>query len=143
MPNAPALARPSPGVSSRIRNVSAIVTALVVAAGLLVAVSSQLADDVRVDLLVENPTAYPVNVDVRSADGSGGRLGLGTVSPTADQSFTSVIDQGDRWVFEFSYAGVEAGSIELVRNAAVGGPVVIPDSVERTLRDAGLSAPPS
>ena len=101
-----------------------------------------LADPPRVELVVENPTAYDVNVDVRPADG-GNRLGLGTVGADASRPFSRVIDQGERWLVEFSYGGVDATPIQVSRDTITSGSVVVPESVEAEFRDAGLAAPPS
>ena len=143
MPTSPAtLARPSPRVRPRPVDVVATVLAVVVSAVLVAGMGVLLADPARVDLVVENPTAYDVNVDVRSADG-GGRLGLGTVGAGSSKPFALVIDQGERWSIEFSYGGVDASPVEVSRETVTTGTVVMPDVVEDEFREAGLVPPPS
>jgi len=118
------------------------VLAVVVGAVLVAGMSVLLADPARVDLVVENPTAYDVNVDVRSVDG-GGRLGLGTVGAGSSRPFSLVIDQGERWLFEFSYGGVDVSSVEVSRDTVTTGTVIVSDAVEDEFRRAGLTLPPS
>lgn len=136
-----ALARPSPQIQHRRRDFVATLATLIVGAVLIAAVNSLLADPDRVDLTVENPTAFDVTVDVRSAEG-GGRLGLATIDPGTSKSLSGVIDQGERWFFEFSYGGVNAPPLEVSRDVVTAGPVVVPAIVEQLFLDAGLSPPP-
>ncbi len=142
MPTAPVISRPSPSVSSRNGKRGAIVSATLMAAiaALGIATTMLLADPDRVEVHVENPTAFGVSVEVHD-DRGGGRLRLGVVSSGIDKTFTGVIDQGAKWVFEFSYAGVSGGTIEVTSEAMKDGPVVVPGFVEETLRDAGLTPP--
>lgn len=140
--SSPALARPSPQIRQRRVDVVVTVVAVIVGAAIVAALNVLLADPARVDLQVDNPTEYDVNVDVRPAQG-GNRLGLGTVSAGSSRPFGLVIDQGDRWLFEFSYGGVDASPVEVSRETVTTGTVVVPDSVEAEFRAAGLTPPPS
>lgn len=140
--SSPALARPSPRVRKRRVDVVATALAVVVGAALMAGLSQLLADPARVDLEVDNPTAYDVNVDVRPADG-GNRIGLGTVGAGSSKPFARVIDQGERWLFEFSYGGVDASPVEVSQETVTSGTVVVPARVEEEFRDAGLNPPPS
>lgn len=143
MPTSPAtLARPSPRVRPRRVDIVATLLTVVVGAVLIAGMSVLLADPPRVDLVVENPTDYDVNVDVRSADG-GSQLGLGTVGSGSSKPFALVIDQGERWLFEFSYGGVEPSPVEVSRETITTGTVVVPDAAEDEFRQAGLTPPPS
>lgn len=143
MPTAPAPTRPSPSVPPRGPRSIALAVLIAVVAGavaLLVIATLLRPGPSRVDLTVENPSVYAVNVQVRPAAG-GSIHQLGSISPGASRTFDSVIDVGDRWLFEFSYGGVDAGTLELLRDEVGSGPIVLPASIEATLRDAGL--PPS
>lgn len=140
--SSPALARPSPRTRERHLDIVAMAVAVIAGVAIVTALSGILADPPRVDLVVDNPTVYDVNVNVRDADG-GNRLGLGTVDPGSEKQFRLVIDQGERWLFEFSYGGVRASPIEVSREVVAGGSVVVPDSVEDEFRAAGLAPPAS
>jgi hypothetical protein len=96
-----------------------------------------------VDLTVENPSAYDVDIDARRP-GDFKVLGLGTSETGTTRSFHQVIDRGDTWIFEFSTAGVPAGSLEVAREdlADNGWRVVIPERVTDELRRAGVETPP-
>lgn len=133
----PALARPSPRAPERRVDLVVDAVAVALAAVLLAVASVALADPARVDVVVDNPTAYDVHVDVRSADG-GNRLGLGTVAAGESRPFRLVVDRGDRWHFEFSRGRVDASPVEVSRDAVRAGPVVVPASVEAEFRAAGL-----
>jgi hypothetical protein len=61
---------------------------------------------------VVNDTPYSVNVDVV---GDRGRIGLGTVTTGSSLEFSEVLDEGDTWVFEFSYGGNDAGVLSIER----------------------------
>lgn len=138
-----ALARPAPRTPQRRASTAVLAIAVVAAAAVLVvALSAFFAEPERVTVVIENPTAYEVNVDVRPADG-GDRLGLGTVAAGTTRSFERVIDQGDPWSFEYSYAGVEAASVEVPGDEVAGGTVVVPEHVEERFREAGTPPPPS
>jgi hypothetical protein len=66
----------------------------------------------RVEIVNETP--YSVNVDVSS---DRGRIGLGTVTTGSSLEFSEVLDEGDTWVFEFSYGGRDAGELSIERAA--------------------------
>ena len=140
MPASPvALARP--GRRIRQRGDVVLTVVVVVAASILIAwVSVLLADPDRVDLVIENPTSYYVHVGVRPVEGEG-RLGLGTVEPGTSMPFFEVLDQGDRWLFDYSLGGVDAPPVEVSREELSSGAVEIPESVEELFRDAGLLPP--
>lgn len=135
----PALARPSQPVKTRRFDVAAAAAVLGICT--VVALSAPLADPARVDVVIDNPTAYAVNVVVRPADG-GNRLGLGTVGAGAEKSFTQVIDQGERWSVQFSYGGVDTAPVEVSRASMTSGELVVPATVASELGNAGLAPPP-
>jgi hypothetical protein len=87
---------------------------------------------------ITNDTGYSVNVDL-AADG--GRVGLGTV-PAGDRlDLVDVIDQGDPWVFEFSYAGRKAGEVSTSRAdlEAADWTIEVPEQVQTTLEREGFA----
>lgn len=124
------------------RGLVVTIAGLVAGAVLIAGASVFLVDPDRIDLTIENPTGYRVHVEVRPTDG-GSRLGLGTVSPDGSKTFPEVIDQGESWLFVYTYAGVTSPPVELSRESITDDTVVIPDSFAEQLRDAGLdpSAP--
>lgn len=142
MPTAPPLSRPTARPRNRqVRSVALIVAAIAATIALLAITSSMLTGPDRVDLTIENPTAYHLSVEVRGAeDGSVHRLG--TVSSESTRDLTGVIDQGEMWWFEFSYGGVIAAELTVSQSTLEAGPVVVPDSAGEVLAQAGLSPPP-
>ncbi len=143
MPTAPSVARPSPRANKRSVPfvATAVVAVAVVTAAVLLIVSSVLEEPTRVELVVENPTVYEMNVRVASADDGSG-LGLGTVAPESSRTFPGVIDQGDRWQLEFSSGGVVAAELVVDRVEIESSSVIVPSSAEGVLRDAGVAPSP-
>jgi hypothetical protein len=121
-----------------------VVVAAVVAAallGLVIALVVSLDRAAFVDrITVVNPTDYDVNVDVRSAEGDGW-LDLGTVERGREATFEEVADQGDQWLFRFSYAGTEAGELVVARDDLAGRQwtLEIPAEVGLRLQTAGVA----
>lgn len=142
MPTAPPLSRPSARPRSRqVRSAVLIVVAIAVAIALFTITSSMLTGPDRVDLTIENPTAYPLSVEVRGAE-DGSVLLVGTVSSERTDEFAGVIDQGEMWWFTFSYGGVVAAEVTVSQSALETGPVVVPDSAGEVLAQADVSPPP-
>lgn len=82
----------------------ALVGAALVGA-LFLAVGSPLEPPEHVSqITVTNPQAWNAEIDV-TTEARDGWLGVGSVDRQDEQAFDEVIDQGDRWVFRFSYAG--------------------------------------
>jgi hypothetical protein len=110
---------------------------------LLVAPALRLPADVD-RIAIENPHAWPVHVEVSgAAAGADGWLGVGAVDPDHENGFQSVVDQGDVWVFRFSYAGHHA-ELRVTRRelAADDWRLTVPDDFARQMGDAGLSEAP-
>lgn len=142
MPTAPPLSRPSARPRSRGAGLAvAVIAAVATVLALLVMTSSLLTGPDRVDLAVENPTPYELEVQVRGADG-GSVHQLGPIASGSTREFTGVIDQGDTWLFEFSYGGVLAAELTVERSGIEAGTVVVPDSAEEVLDDSDLPPPP-
>lgn len=98
---------------------------------------------------IVNPTLFQVEIDVRPAttggalgDGSsggssGGWLALGGVRRESSRTVEEILDQGDRWLFRFSYGGVYAGEVQLSRSQL--RTVTVPGSVGDRLAEAGFT----
>jgi hypothetical protein len=93
-------------------------------------------------LVIDNPHAFNVNVEV--SDGrSSGVLSIGHAEDGRQMVVEEVIDQGAVWILRFSSAGVDAGEVMLRRDALerAGWRVRVPDAVPARLQAAGV--PPS
>lgn len=142
MPPAPTLSRPPTPQARRLAPwpFVVVVLAAALAAGVLSTLATLLDEPARVDVVVENPTPYPLDVVVSRPDGSSSTR-LGTVSPERVRTFPSVPDQGDEWVFRFGYGGVDGGTVT-VPAVDLGEALVVPDEVAETLAAEGAEAPP-
>ncbi|MGH9013484.1 MAG: hypothetical protein ACRDZ1_06060 [Acidimicrobiia bacterium] len=91
---------------------------------------------------IANRTALDVDVNVAGSDG--GLLDLTYIAAGETKSVRDVIDQGDIWVFHFSYGGTDAGTLRLDRTrlAQNGWRVEIPEAVADRLDAAGHEPPP-
>lgn len=110
---------------------------------LLALISFACADDGVVDaVVIVNPTEFTANVDV-TGDRRDGWLGLATVEAGSDTTLRKVLDQGDGWVFRFSYSGYEE-EVRLTRDEleAARWRVTVPESFESALRREGVPPPP-
>lgn len=141
MPTTPALARPAPRTPAREHDLVSLFVVLMMAAAMIVAVSALLVDPPRIDLELHNPTDHEITVHVRDGP-DGSRLQLGSWAPGTARTVTGVLDRGDRWVFEFSSAGVDAGTVELESAAVRRSVVTVPDDVGEDLREAGVVPSP-
>ena len=133
------------GSPPRVDRTRALVTAIagIATAALLLRGALWIVDDPTfVDVTVANPTPYDVYVDARSG-GDPAVVGIGAIHHEGETTFEGVLDQGDVWVFEFAYAGVEAGSVEVSGDQleAAGWRVEVPTSVAAELEAAGVVAP--
>lgn len=94
-------------------------------------------------VIIVNPTAYDVNVDVR-AKGRPGWSMLGEARHDAETPFHEVVDQGTTWVVRFSYGGIDGGEITLPRRRMAGNRwrIEIPEEVAERLAEHGIAPPP-
>jgi hypothetical protein len=129
----------SPIRDRRRRDVPLAVLAAVVLASGFALVGAQLhaPDDVP-RVTVVNPTAYGLNVSLRS--GADSRFDLGWVWDHAQLDLADVADVGQTWTFRFSYAGVDAGEQTTTRAdlAANGWRIEVPAFVAERLATAGV-----
>ena len=93
-----------------------------------------------VSLFVVVSLAAAMLVAVRTPH-EGTRTQLGTLAPGSTRVVTGVIDPGAQWHFEFSSAGVDAGTLTVGADA-VDGSIVVPDHVAEALAVAGLDRAP-
>jgi len=97
-----------------------------------------LRDPAFVDqVTIVDPTVFDVDVDVSGTDGR--LLDLKYVSAGETAVVREVIDQGDVWMFHFSYGGTDAGALRVERAtlAQDDWTVEIPQEVEDRLEAAG------
>lgn len=88
---------------------------------------------------IENPGVHNLEIDVGDTDRDHW-LRLGTATRESSDTFQSVIDQGDTWVFRFQYGGLDGGEVvvsweDLERNR---WRVRVPEEVGARLTQAGL-----
>jgi len=144
MPTAPPLFRAHPDASpdKRRRTLVYIVGAVVLAGIVLAFVAMSGGPKFISRVTVVNPTAYDLDVDIASGAGDGW-TGLGTVERTGDETFQDVVDQGDTWIFRFSYGGKTAGEVRMTSQdlSRARWRVEVPPTFADTLRAAGVSPP--
>jgi hypothetical protein len=94
------------------------------------------------ELAIDNPHPWPAHVQVTDAD-RGRWLGIGTVGPNAEHGFLDIGDQGELWIFRFSYGGesVELG-VPAVRLEDDDWRLTVPEAFAETLRAAGVPPMP-
>jgi hypothetical protein len=92
-------------------------------------------------VVIENNTVYAARVEVRGREG--GWLALTTVRQESTREVREVIDQGDLWVFRFTYAGYESFDVEISRKELEesGWSVEVPQELEEALRGQGVPLP--
>lgn len=134
--------RPRPRPPGSKRSWSLVALALAGAAAIalmsLVFAASRLPSYVD-NVTVANPHQWDVGVEVSGAERDGW-LGMGTVDRTGSYAFQQVIDQGQEWVFRFSYAGVDGGELVVPRSEleASGWKVTVPEQFAERMRTAGV-----
>ena len=137
----PTLASPR-RLQSRILGQGLLAAALlaVASAGVLVMIEAARLPSFVPRLSITNPTPYDVEIDARGTAGVGW-LNLGGIRRESTKRLYEVIDQGEQWVFRFSYGGAEGGELTVPRRdlRASGWRVAIPAEVGDRLRAAGLS----
>ncbi len=126
--------RSEPVTARRLGAVAAVIaTAVFVLVGSWVVRGPDFVDR----LVVENPTRFDVDVDVAGTDGR--VLELTQVLAGRTKTVRDVIDQGRSWTVTFSYAGTEAGAVEIDRARLEddGWRIEVPAEVEQELESAG------
>ncbi len=134
----------SPPVPSRSRTARIwfVLTAGLVCALALVASSWVRGPSYVRQVTIVNPTAYQLEVDV-GAPGANRVVGLGAIHREGSRTVEEVIDQGDQWVFRFSYGRQAAGELAAPRSQLEqdGWRITVPPEVGDRLGEAGI--PPS
>lgn len=127
--------------SASAASVTLVVAGLLIALGVAVPVARLGAGEPRQfrRLTVQNPTPYIVNVEVARV-GEDTWLDVGSFRRDTRRPVDEVADQGARWVFRFSYGGVEAGELAVSRAqmARDRWTVTVPTEVADRLRVAGM-----
>lgn len=94
------------------------------------------------EVTIDNPHEWPASIEVTDQDRDGW-VGVGTVGRESEHGFLEVLDQGEVWIFRFSYAGnaveLRVSGARLERN---DWQVSVPPEFAETLRAAGVPAPP-
>lgn len=118
------------------------VTAPFAVAALLVAASGLRLPAHVDEVMIDNPHDWPAHIQVTDEDRDGW-VGVGTVGRETEQGFLEIVDQGEVWIFRFSYAG------EAVELRVLGAQledddwrVTVPDEFAETLRARGVAAAP-
>lgn len=131
--------RPAPSRSNPV--IAGGVALAVAAVAVLLLLVSRLGSPGQVETItVANGTPYNVEVAVGKPD-STRRVSLGTVRREASGVFEGVLDQGKRWVFQFSYGGSDAGAVTLDGESlrAAHFVVDVPTAVADRLRSLGFA----
>lgn len=91
-------------------------------------------------IVIVNSTDYNVVVDVTGADDDAW-LGLGIAHRNTETAKEQVIDQGETWIFRFSYAGEDLGEERISRSDLVRNKwrYQIPERVGQTLKEKGYA----
>jgi hypothetical protein len=138
----PTLTRP-PASPARAKPGRALLPGLIA----LLAVYVLLAQTLRIPavvprLTVVNPHDWWATVDVTDG-GRHGWVRLLGVDRNDSRELREVFDQGERWVFRFSYGYIDGGEMSLTREqlAAANWTVTIPDAFADRMRAAAV--PPS
>lgn len=93
-------------------------------------------------LHIVNPTVFQVEVDLRAERAGDQWLALGGIRRESTRTTEEILDPGARWLFRFSYGGVEAGQLAITRAElqGAGWSLTIPPEVGERLLAAGLQA---
>lgn len=120
----------------------AVTVAFVIAALLIAAFAVRLPAKVD-EVTIDNPHVWSARVEVTDADRDRW-LGIGTVGRETERSFLDIGDQGEVWIFRFSYAGeaveLRVGRVQLEDD---DWRVRVPDDFAETLRAAGIAEAPT
>ena len=129
--------------STRRRDHVVIVVAVLAWAAATALLAPVLREPGHVDhVTVDNPHPWDVNVDATSGHRDGW-VGVGDLARDGSDTFRSVLDEGDTWIFRFTYGGEEAqlriSRRQLEQNA---WHVTVPDEFAARLRSAGVPETP-
>ena len=132
----------TPTRSSRVPlpRVGAVLLVSAIAVGSLMALTRLVRHDLSyVQIVIENPLPYLVNVEVTDS-GRHGWMDLASVARERTSVVQEVADQGDEWVFRFSYGGIQAGELVMPREGLTedGWRITVPTAVADRLHEAGL-----
>ena len=124
------------------RRAAGAAVAVVLAGFLLLGVTLNRSAPKVSEVTVVNPHPWTAVVKAR-AEGDRGWLVLGTVPRESESVFLETTDQGDRWVFAFSYGTtVVEEAVDRDDLEAAGWRLVIPDEFADALRAAGTFETP-
>ncbi|HEY7106063.1 MAG TPA: hypothetical protein VH986_06655 [Acidimicrobiia bacterium] len=135
------LTEPAPPTDRRVPPIArgtlvVIVSLAMIGVGLWLVQAPSFVDHVD----VKNSTGYDLSVDVTGAQRDGW-LPISVATGGDTNTVTkAVVDQGDTWIFRFSYAGREAGELRVPRAQLErhGWQITVPTSVADDLRNAGV-----
>jgi hypothetical protein len=116
-------------------------TRVIASATFLLIVATGCTEPRHVDhITIRNGSPYSLTVSVADR-GRDGYLGLGVVPREGEQTFTQVLDQGDLWVFRFTYGGEEAAELPVTRAQLQRDrwTVEVPEEVSSTLAGLGFA----
>ena len=94
------------------------------------------------EVVIVNDTNYTANVDVQGKDS--GWLALVTVGADEMSDVEHVRDQGESWVFRFTYGAHDPVEIEISRKELIDSnwKIAVPGEFEEELRNEGVPPPP-
>lgn len=133
--------RPRPAPLRQPRQLAGAIALVVAAVLLFVPVLVLLRAPALVKrVTLSNSTIYQVNVEVAGPSGKEW-LDLGGVPRESDVVVDDVEQQGSKWTFRFTSAGVFAAEMELSRSELerAGWRVLIPPGIAEPLQQAGLA----
>jgi len=117
---------------------------LAIAAVVVVAIVALLLPGSRLPSYVDaitvvNPHQWDAEAEATGTERDGW-LGMGMVDRNASRRFEQVIDQGEQWVFRFTYGGVDGGELVVPRTEleASGWKVTVPQQFAERMRAAGV-----
>ena len=120
-----------------VKRVGLVCLTTLLSAAVVWLVSVSVEEPPRTDVTITNPTGYYIDVRVRPEQGEGG-LGIGTLAPRSTRTLKGILDQGDRWRFDFTYGGVEGASMTIGRAEVVADTITVPAEVTVEFEDAGF-----
>jgi hypothetical protein len=116
-------------------------TRVIASAMFLFSVAAGCTEPRHVDhITIRNGSSYSLTVSVAGRDRDG-YMSLGVVPREGEQTFTEILDQGDLWVFRFTYGGEEAAELPVTRAVLQRDhwTVEVPPEVSSTLVGLGFA----